>query len=1141
MSDLINQECLYILKEYNNIVCKQSIDKSINFEKWMKNNLMFNSFRRIIDESKLITHISDIDGLIDLISLIFKKDTNLNTNEMIFNDLKDFLFKLSIREYIQKINELYIKLNLLKINIAQNDQLNPKDNNEITKETLTFISDLFERIDQIINILFSFKKFNFFLSNISSTIIDIYINSTNVKIKSIINSSIINQCLFDDQGNLILVLLPRSTQEPKKANNIDQICNLYSILIKEYCRNIANSVKKETTKSIQSNIYNYFLEKNTNFQSKFDLIREKAKKSSANELFSLLNTFFKDNLSEKSPFVGFDNLVEWFKKEEYLYIKKIFSQSFREIIDSYKDHTNFSFLIQPSYQFNNIISSNKSFCDIISSTKFLYGRIDLIFEQIFKETKNYYYFNFFIHITVQNFIKQDCFAEKYQELPKDNGYWDNDFHDIKDLPNLFNFKTLSSLSNDKDLHFFIQKRYNSEENLNLISNEIKILSSNYSKFIAQLRANIGSFKIFIPYFPLKSLNLIFGGEKSDLQKKRVKLSAIDKIVIILEIATALKDLHSNNEYHGNLCSQFIYLTSTKDAYIGAIYYDENYDNEATRPIGPFYYRAPEFISKEASERDEKYIKQNQLLDVFSYGVLMHEIVTEKTPESRFGNRPRKERLEILKNEKEKSKNTSNFIDYCDFLFKEGGGNEVFEDNYKDEEGNSFQGMKEIIEKCMKTETTERYSSFKELIGCIEALPIYTNNEEEIEFRLKHAIDAREYQCTISDLVECYLFGNEDSFNDILSICFLYNKHVENNKNIIKILFETFKIEANCLSLDVEARMNLIAKQYYSAKNRNVQSVVDEEDYLLKLSREANLDEEEGREIVIPVCSLGSFIENNGNIIEEGYSLTFLYFIAKDLSLIHSNNLYHGEVRADHIGLYYNHETRTLIPSVILYYSYYKNNQNSMNDMNSKKRIPSKIYSSEELLSKEQRKDIKNFIKIAEKLRISDEILSKIQKSEAMIDIVYHLSLLSDIMKTFIKNHILFQKSTYQILFPSLTTKYKDLKNFFYFIKNNDLIMDNFTDDFEQICNLIISFLDLALENPSFTFNKISQLIEMRKKEKIDQNQLLESIRKKCSLFYESCLLRIKIDDNINFKDDKHSPSIKINNSYNIITISTIEK
>ena len=175
---------------------------------------------------------------------------------------------------------------------------------------------------------------------------------------------------------------------------------------------------------------------------------------------------------------------------------------------------------------------------------------------------------------------------------------------------------------------------------------------------------------------------------------------------------------------------------------------------------------------------------------------------------------------------------------------------------------------------------------------------------------------------------------------------------------------------------------IINLSYNREVNKN-QSVVDEEDYLLKLSREANLDEEEEREIIIPVCSLGSFIENNGNRIEEGYSLTFLYFIAKDLSLIHSNNLYHGEVTADRIGLYYNHETRTLIPSVILYYSYYKNNQNSMNDMNSKKRIPSKMYSSEELLSKGQRKDIKNFINIAMKLGISDEILSKIQESETM--------------------------------------------------------------------------------------------------------------------------------------------------------------
>lgn len=58
------------------------------------------------------------------------------------------------------------------------------------------------------------------------------------------------------------------------------------------------------------------------------------------------------------------------------------------------------------------------------------------------------------------------------------------------------------------------------------------------------------------YFLLGTLESFFS-ENPD--EKRVKLSSVDKIVMILEVATDLKDLHRNDKYHGNLSSQFIYI------------------------------------------------------------------------------------------------------------------------------------------------------------------------------------------------------------------------------------------------------------------------------------------------------------------------------------------------------------------------------------------------------------------------------------------------------------------------------------------------------------------------------------------------------------------------------------------------------
>ncbi|KAK8887003.1 hypothetical protein M9Y10_038038 [Tritrichomonas musculus] len=774
------------------------------------------------------------------------------------------------------------------------------------------------------------------------------------------------------------------------------------------------------------------------------------------------------------------------------------------------------------------------------------------------------------HYALKEIISQDLFIRKFQEAlekSKRNPNVENY------LPDTLRFNELTSsykIFFDKELYFYLLKTYNLNVSKRMIDREKRIFESKYSKFIVQsIKTNNINEKdekenqenvVILPYFPIGTFESLIVKYNKDKRpgpsKSIIKLTHVDKIVMIYEIATAMKDLYSHNEYHGNLSSQFIFINSSKDAYLGSFCYDRSLETESTKPRGPFYYRSPEILENEPITKadnleDEEYVKLLQQADIYAFGVLMHEIITETSPERRMGNRPRDTRLKILKgycnieNQKnanngseKKDKNTKSqekengdeFDDYCDFLFKEGGGNEVFEDDdkekkdesiesqekksiykfmvqekdFKDDKRNSFQGMKEIIEKCMKKDINERYSSFKELIGCIEALPIYTNNKEEIEFRIKHAIDAREYQCTISDLVESYYRGQTASKDDIEQfleyqiIMSQENSNIINAKDedILDSLFTAFDINNSDenFSQYFEDILNLIITKIYHKEFSRNQSVVDEEDYLLKLSREANFDEEEEREIIIPVCSLGSFIENNGNRIEEGYSLTFLYFIAKDLSLIHSNNLYHGELTADHIGLYYNHETRTLIPLVIPYYYYYKNNQNSMN---TEVKIPSKMYSSKELVSKEQRKDIKNFIKIAMKLGISDEILSKIQESETMNEIVYHLSY-------FIKHNPnkrqleIFEKNKLNSEYSSFVITYPIIEKVFHHIKDKKYSFSMMSRSFKAILVVINEFISNALKNPEMPIKSAIDYYHINPIENEDEvPSLFEEINANC--------------------------------------------
>lgn len=160
--------------------------------------------------------------------------------------------------------------------------------------------------------------------------------------------------------------------------------------------------------------------------------------------------------------------------------------------------------------------------------------------------------------------------------------------------------------------------------------------------------------------------------------------------------------------------------------------------------------------------------------------MMHEIFTEKEIRLRFHDKQL--RINQIRN--------ILINNYSNFLFSD-EKNEIFEEDYMVE-------LKKIIQKCMMNDIKYRYSSFEEIIESIKSSTIYKNNRDEIEFRIEHAIDANDYACHFSDIVESYFRGKIRCKKIIINfIKFITFNMVQINEDddLIKIIFDIFnKIE-----------------------------------------------------------------------------------------------------------------------------------------------------------------------------------------------------------------------------------------------------------------------------------------------------------------------------------------------------------
>lgn len=524
---------------------------------------------------------------------------------------------------------------------------------------------------------------------------------------------------------------------------------------------------------------------------------------------------------------------------------------------------------------------------------------------------------------------------------------------------------------DRDCNFYLSKNYvekneNNKTDQNILLKNFHIQNDQTTKFIVHATEFISELKIVHPYYPNQNLN-------SFLCKNLIHndLSITDKLVIILELLYALKTLDKNGIYHQSLTSSAIFIDNNKDAYIGDFIC--NRDEEAKESIFTIqnYYRHPELLSIS----DNREISNNAKLkyDIYSLGVIIYEIITRKDPKSLFKNE--KDYIEIL----------SSISRYLEFLFQKYPETK-FDDVY------GIKGIRMIIESCMKGE----FQKYDDIIKEIEEIIKENNCSEIVRYRINNAACSDTYKCKLSDIVLSYYEGNETSYqiikcfhNELYKTIHELDESIDRlgNEDIITAFYKLFefendKVKNNTLIYD-ELFDSIIKKSAFELLDREHNLILDKnQKKLMSLSINANIGRDSNYMMypeinditnIIPITTLDSYLKLNQN--SETMNQLFLYILAVEIAKIHSNNIYHGELSKKSIGIYYNYEMKSFVPSIISFYYFYKH-----------KKIQSQVKTSNDI-QKMQQKDIKSLINIIQQM---DETINIEYSNQRINDILFIL-------------------------------------------------------------------------------------------------------------------------------------------------------
>lgn len=1099
--------------------------------------------------NKLSNQISQLDNKIIILKACYK-----------------YLKKKLNDHKIENVNNIGDQYSQLKAFLnSLNDNTNDSNKNTKTEDNLNiilqFTNALTENFNYIVNLINYFAVINFnFFSVIAKSIVlmDSFIQNKNAENSNLKNLSI--KMILIDQAQKPILVLEDSNNDTNESEETK-----YQSIILNLISTFSEQMKIKSTKDKGKSIEQYLTNKLTNFTTKLtDLVKTKFGKNYNNEvLIKELATFSSQEFKNLNKI---ENSIETYQyqsgsdfywqnllniiKHHFLLNSKTISNNINSIFNSYIENIGDMPIKKTFEDFTSIFGKYKT--NIQSSMN------ETIEEAI--QSNNYFYIDILFQIILKNLIDQNKIEVQYHKANKIENDEKND-NEEEDIENRYKLIAQNDLVNDSatsklfynnNFEFYLQIDYSADPDDHLLAlrdREINIISHDYSKFIVHIVDKIRDNKIIIPYYSSRTLNKIihpqfkFNREK----KKTIELTFVDKIVIFLEIAMALKKLHENNAYHGNLSTQFVFISSSNDAYLFGFSYDRKQENNLSKMGSNFYFHPPEIVKmvkstdindatddnneiindnqQEQNEQDEEQFIDEKFVDIYSFGLFLHEVITETETQTRMGNRPRKERLDILKNS------------FFDFLMS-GINNEYFdEENYViDQRGDSFFGVKEIIEKCLQKEIKDRYFSFDEIIDAIKSLPIYEKNKDEIEYRILHAPNSSNYKCNLSNLVESYLRGQEDSFSDINTILNKYCSNISREEisdqktDVIKNIFEVFDFEnTNDLTYVFEDIFNSIICEYHKVKIDS-NTINDLNDKLFKLSIYANTNYTipeigfdkniidsigiKNVDFIIPIATLDFFI-NNFKDETKLLSFIWLHLIAKELTIIHSCGFHHGNISPNTIGIYYNNETQTFVTSIILYYYIYKKGKS--NNFEKSKDV-----------EKNQQKDIKSFFKISKLLiENTNKILGCYNNTLSIDDISFDLqnfimnNLDNERKMIFVKNsNFNNDYSSYQITYPIMQRIFTKM--------DNKCFLNGLFIEIESTLRIIYEFLKNTNSYPNKSINEntpqmIQLMTNLNNKDEILNH--FSSIKEKCSLILSSFIFEIlpsndQVQDFIVQKDGK---------------------
>lgn len=709
----------------------------------------------------------------DILHSIPEVKNHDSKKEFSINDIKDKLQEKGNN----CISYLNASLNYLEQNLNQSFNFG----NFIDEQVLNSIKKITIMINQFINFINTVKICQFKLMKtfyqITNTLKKYY-DEHNEQI-------IINSFLIDHNQDIILVL---SKNEQNKSNIYESINESINESIQ-----IITQINVEQ-EGIEKYIKSEFDRMHSNISKSLNKLFKSNKSSSLKEWINQLATFFHKELSmfpllnisamedDKIYFDDNKNTNKYFFlllniSKYHIHLKgedimKILS-SILEFYDSYICEGQKIQLYKEIACLNGDEPPQKS---IKNQKEIIKNKI-----KEYEKDNKYFYFELIFQKIMRNLVNKDVFKIYHKLLISDDTKED-DFEDYYfsafDLICFSNSLGYSLFAIDRDFNFCVEKIYSQNARKEVIQKELDIFKTNKSKFIINSLQYSQDDKIFFPYFPLRTIKQCLFSVKS-----KVNFTLVDKIVMIKEIAIALKDLYSMNQKHGNFSISSIYINSDKDAYLGEIAYDRQKENELTKTPEKVIYRAPEILSKQCNH--EEYI----LADIYSFGLTIYDIITGESVQSQLRKKARFQLYKLLQD------------GVYNHLFSD--KNPIFDPSAFDIKGDSLIGVKEIIEKCTKINPEERFQNFDEIIESIENLAIYENNKEEINYRIDHAKDASTVNCHLTDLIEAYYTSGDKSilknieniFDEINS--YLYstnNKSFHFGDDIIKSILEYFNIK-----------------------------------------------------------------------------------------------------------------------------------------------------------------------------------------------------------------------------------------------------------------------------------------------------------------------------------------------------------